>query len=144
MIEYKGKGYFSGKSHSFKATLTPQPGRGGSATKEIVVEGTWHQNSKFTTGGHGSFHDVSGPKEVVTAVGAEASGEMGPMETRKLWELVAKGIREGDFELASREKTRIEVRFSCFRDRLGILISGSRTKCGSGERTRQPAGCRGR
>ncbi|KAJ7353619.1 hypothetical protein DFH08DRAFT_857338 [Mycena albidolilacea] len=108
VIEYKGKGYFSGKSHSFKATLTPQPGRGGSATKEIVVEGTWHQNSKFTTGGHGSFHDVSGPKEVVTAVGAEASGEMGPMETRKLWELVAKGIREGDFELASREKTRIE------------------------------------
>ncbi|KAJ7875368.1 hypothetical protein B0H14DRAFT_2716328 [Mycena olivaceomarginata] len=101
VIEYKGKGYFSGKSHSFKATLTPQPGRGGSATKEIVVEGTWHQNSKFTTGGHGSFHDVSGPE-------GEASGEMGPMETRKLWELVAKGIREGDFELASREKTRIE------------------------------------
>ncbi|KAJ6476262.1 hypothetical protein C8R45DRAFT_1009405 [Mycena sanguinolenta] len=108
VIEYKGKGYFSGKSHSFKATLTPQPGHGGSATKEIVIEGTWHQNSKFTTGGHGQFHDVSMPKEIVTAVGGEAGGEMGPMETRKLWELVAKGIREGDFELAQREKTRIE------------------------------------
>jgi len=107
VIEYKGKGYFSGKSHSFKATLTPQPGMGG-ATKEIIIEGTWHQNSKFHAGGHGTFHDVSAPKEEVTAVGGEATGEMGPMETRKLWELVAKGIREGDFELASREKSRIE------------------------------------
>ncbi|KAK7019039.1 hypothetical protein R3P38DRAFT_2715091 [Favolaschia claudopus] len=104
VIDYKGKGYFSGKSHSFKATLTPQGGGG----KDIVVEGTWHQNSKFTSGGHGIFHDVSTPKEIVTAIGGEPSGEMGPMETRKLWELVAKGIREGDFDLASKEKTRIE------------------------------------
>ncbi|KAJ7819509.1 hypothetical protein B0H13DRAFT_2378346 [Mycena leptocephala] len=100
VIEYKGKGYFSGKSHSFKATLTPQPGMGGSATKEI--------NSHFVTGGHGPFHDVSAPKEEVTAVGGESGGKMGPMETRKLWELVSKGIRESDFETASREKTRIE------------------------------------
>ncbi|KAJ7147309.1 hypothetical protein C8R46DRAFT_1129959 [Mycena filopes] len=108
VIEYKGKGYFSGKSHSFKATLTPQPGMGGAASKEIVVEGLWHQTSKLVTGGHGPFHDVSAPKEEVTAVGGAAGGEMGPMETRKLWELVSKGIREGDFDTASKEKTRIE------------------------------------
>jgi hypothetical protein len=114
VIEYKGKGYFSGKSHSFKATLTPQPGMGGSATKEIVIEGLWHQNSHFVTGGHGPFHDVSAPKEEVTAVGGESGGKMGPMETRKLWELVSKGIRESDFETASREKTRIEVCFLFF------------------------------
>ncbi|KAJ7468621.1 hypothetical protein FB451DRAFT_1256795 [Mycena latifolia] len=107
VIEYKGKGYFSGKSHSFKATLTPQPGMGGAATKEIVVEGLWHQHSKFIAGGNGPFHDVSAPKEEVQAIGGNG-GEMGEMETRKLWELVAKGIREGDFETASREKTRIE------------------------------------
>jgi len=108
VIEYKGKGYFSGKSHSFKATLTPQPGMGGAATKEIVIEGLWHQNSHFVTGGHGPFHDVSAPKEEVTAVGGESGGKMGPMETRKLWELVSKGIRESDFDTASKEKTRIE------------------------------------
>jgi len=103
VIEYKGKGYFSGKSHSFKATLTPQHG------KELAVEGLWHQSSKFIAGGGGSFHDVSAPKEEVHAVGGEGpAGEMGEMETRKLWELVSKGIREGDFETASREKTRIE------------------------------------
>ncbi|KAF7307762.1 hypothetical protein MKEN_01136300 [Mycena kentingensis (nom. inval.)] len=105
-IEYKGKGYFSGKSHSFKATLSPQPGHGGRG--DVAVEGTWHQTSKYVSGGSGQFHDVSAPKEEVTAVGGEASGEMGGMETRKLWELVAKGIREGDYDLASREKTRIE------------------------------------
>nr|GAT60448.1 predicted protein [Mycena chlorophos] len=102
-IEYKGKGYFSGKAHTFKATLSPIHSSG-----DIVVEGTWHQNSKITHGGSGSFHDVSAPKEEVTAVGAEAGGEMGGMETRKLWQFVSKGIREGDFDSASKEKTRIE------------------------------------
>ena len=31
-------------------------------------------------------------------------------ESRKLWGLVSNGIREGDYETASREKSRIEVR----------------------------------
>ncbi|GLB44634.1 putative OSBP family protein [Lyophyllum shimeji] len=91
--------------------------------------GTWHERSKFTrtTGGpakehvlegktrgkHGVeedwFHDVSEDGKVeVTAVGGEPNGEMGDFETRRLWALVAKGIREGDFETASREKSRIE------------------------------------
>jgi len=121
MIEYKGKGYFSGKSHSFKATVTPQPGmNNGAGAGEHVVEGTWHTNSKFTKGGKaqfvkygGLFHDVETvPKEEVTAFGGNGNGDMGEFESRLLWKLVAKGIREGDFELASREKTRIEVRFN--------------------------------
>ena len=36
--------------------------------------------------------------------------EMNDWESRKLWQFVAKGIREGDFETASREKSKIEVR----------------------------------
>ncbi|KAK7062614.1 Oxysterol-binding protein 4 [Paramarasmius palmivorus] len=108
-IEYKGKGYFSGKSHSFKATLTPAPGTGGSA-KEHVIEGLWHLNSKFISGPRSGteFHDVTGAKEEVTAIGGESDGKMGDFETRQLWKLVAKGIREGDFETASREKGKIE------------------------------------
>ncbi|KAF5353276.1 hypothetical protein D9756_003683 [Leucocoprinus leucothites] len=114
-IEYKGKGYFSGKSHQFKATVVPLPGMGGSATKEQVVEGLWHDKSKYTKGPHASssatesFHDVaSRQKEVVTVVGGEPDGSQGDFETRKLWNLVAKGIREGDYEVASKEKSRIE------------------------------------
>ena len=38
LIEYKDKGYFSGKSHSFKATMTPMPGMGGQGKRETVIE----------------------------------------------------------------------------------------------------------
>ncbi|KAF8637163.1 hypothetical protein AX17_003067 [Amanita inopinata Kibby_2008] len=112
-IEYKGKGYFSGKSHSFKATVAPAPGQGGQGNgQEHVIEGTWHQTSKFTKGGRAwpttDFHDVNGPKEEVIAIGGNGNGEMGEFESRQLWSQVAKGIREGDFDLAGREKSRIE------------------------------------
>jgi hypothetical protein len=107
-IEYKGKGYFSGKSHTFKATMIPIPGQGGASPKETVVEGTWHESSKFTKGLAGNFYEVvSSAKEEVKPL--EWSAELGEEETRRLWFLVAKGIREGDFDLASREKSRIEV-----------------------------------
>ena len=48
--------------------------------------------------------------------------EQDEWESRKLWCLVAKGIREGDFETASREKSKIEViiSFSQFLKLLGI------------------------
>jgi len=105
-IEYKGKGYFGGKSHQYKATLV---GPTGATT---VAEGLWDTVSKVTstrsryveTGE--VFVDVTGAKEEVTVKPVEEQGEW---ETRKLWELVAKGIRTGDYEIASREKTRIEV-----------------------------------
>ena len=78
-----------------------------------TIEGTWHQSSKFTKGGYdwpvAEFHNVSAPKEEVTAVGGDGDGEMGEFETRQLWKLVAKGIREGNFEMAGKEKSRIEV-----------------------------------
>ena len=106
-LEYKGKGYFSGKSHSFKATVAPMPGQGGQGRGDIVVEGTWHETSKFKGGG-GNFHDTDlHVKEAVVPL--EWTEESGELETRKLWHLVAKGIREGDFELASREKSKIEA-----------------------------------
>lgn len=80
-----------------------------------MIDGTWHLNSKFTKGSHkafapaptGFFHDMTAlpPQHVDTTPLAK----MGEWETRRLWGLVAKGIREGDFEGASREKGRIEV-----------------------------------
>ena len=44
-------------------------------------------------------------KEEVTVAPVE---EMDEWESRRLWRYVAKGIREGDFEMASREKSKIE------------------------------------
>jgi hypothetical protein len=109
-IEYKGKGYFTGKSHTFKATISPLPGMGGSS-QEHIVEGLWHEKSKFTKGPSTGdvFYDIeTTSRENATVVGGEQNGSQGNFETRKLWNLVAKGIKEGDYELASREKSRIE------------------------------------
>lgn len=100
-IEYKGKGYFSGKSHSFKAIVTPP----GSSNPKHTAEGVWHETSKID--GADTFTDVRGPKEEVLVKDIEQQDEW---ETRKLWGHVSKGIRSGDFETASKEKTKIEVR----------------------------------
>ncbi|KAG1744420.1 hypothetical protein EDB19DRAFT_1894562 [Suillus lakei] len=100
-IEYKGKGYFSGKSHTFKATLTPPSHVHASPH---VIEGTWHTTSKDSHSGT-AFHDVTSPKEEITVAPLEEQGEW---ESRKLWHGVAKGIREGDFESAATFKGKIE------------------------------------
>jgi hypothetical protein len=79
-----------------------------------VVEGQWDAITNVTSGTSkyaksGSvFTDVRGPKEEVNVAPLEEQGEW---ETRKLWEKVANGIRTGDFDTASKEKTKIEVRF---------------------------------
>lgn len=98
-IEYKGKGYFSGKSHTFKATVTPPH----SSNAAHTIEGLWHEVSKTSTGE--TFTDVRGPKEEVVVKPIEEQGEW---ETRNLWKAVAKGIRGGDYDTASKEKTKIE------------------------------------
>ena len=45
------------------------------------------------------------PKEEATVCPVEKQSDW---ESRKLWEKVAKGIRTGDYETASREKSKIE------------------------------------
>lgn len=114
VIDYKGKGYFSGKPHSFKAQVYPplpgfKPTSTGdlplpSTTAKFVAEGTWTGTSKLKNGP--PFTDVTGPKVEVQVADVESMGEF---ESRKLWKEVARGIRSGDFELASREKSKIEV-----------------------------------
>ncbi|GJJ09161.1 hypothetical protein Clacol_003383 [Clathrus columnatus] len=98
-INYSGRGYFSGKTHSFKALVTPP----GSTSVKHTIEGQWHTTSKDSKGF--VFHDVTGLKEEIIVAPID---EQGQWESRRLWKLVAKGIREGDYDLASTEKSRIE------------------------------------
>ena len=46
------------------------------------------------------------PKEEVTV--APISDEMDPFESRRLWQKVADGIRTQNYDVASREKSKIE------------------------------------
>lgn len=70
-----------------------------------TLEGQWNATSKNIKTS-ATFTDVTGDKEEVSVRALDVQDEW---ESRKLWAKVAKGIREGDFETASREKTKIEV-----------------------------------
>ena len=96
-IEYKGKGYFSGKMHSFKATLVPNGGQSGPSS---TFEGQWSEKGK-KVGGAEDWLDVTEQKEEVTVGPVD---KMVDFESRKLWRLVAQGIRTGDYDLAARDK----------------------------------------
>ena len=91
----------------------------GSNNAKRTYEGLWHTTSKDAKTGE-TFHNVEGPKEEVTVA---ALDEMDEWESRKLWRHVAKGIREGDFETASREKSKIEVRPSSSSPLGGVPMS---------------------
>lgn len=54
------------------------------------------------------FTDATLPRMEVSVKPIEEQGEW---ESRKLWEKVAKGIRSGAYDEASKDKTRIEVSF---------------------------------
>jgi hypothetical protein len=101
-IEYKGKGYFGGKSHSFKATVTH------SSSGKIVqtYEGQWTGISHIGGSKGQVFLDTSAPKEEITV---KPIYEQDEWESRRLWQKVAQGIRSANYDEASKEKSRIEV-----------------------------------
>lgn len=98
-IEYKGRGYFSGKAHSFKATVTK-----GSTTIQ-TYEGQWDGVSHIGSSKGPVFFDASKPKTEIQVTPVDTQG---PWESRKLWQTVANGIRSGDYDAAGKDKSRIE------------------------------------
>lgn len=112
-IEWKGKGWISGKPHSFKATVSNSPAK--SASPLYVISGEWHESSKYAKGTKGSlaregdlFLDVASASKNWKPVSVRPTGEQGPMESRVVWQDVADGIRRGDFDRATAAKTKLE------------------------------------
>ncbi|OCF59364.1 oxysterol binding protein [Kwoniella mangroviensis CBS 10435] len=99
-IDYKGKGYFSGKSHSFKASIANASGK-----SVQTYEGQWTGKSHIGGSKGPIFLDTTAPKEEVTVRDVSQQTEW---ESRKLWVNVAKGIRTGNYDEAGKDKTRIE------------------------------------
>lgn len=106
-INYSGKGYFSGKSHTYKAEIShvSQP-----KSPFYTIEGEWSAVSKFKGkspdgSSNATFWDASTPRREVEVAPVDQQGDS---ESRKVWKKVADGIRSGDFDTASREKSRIE------------------------------------
>ncbi|KAJ9107145.1 hypothetical protein QFC19_002805 [Naganishia cerealis] len=97
-IDYKGKGWVSGKAHSYKATLS----HNGKSIRSY--EGTWTAIGKVAKSDE-VFTDATVPK---TEVSVKPIEEQKDWESRKLWRATAQGIRSGDYDAASRDKSRIE------------------------------------
>jgi len=104
-INYAGKGYFSGKAHSFKAGIAPS----AQPTHPLYsIEGEWAGVSKYkgkAPGKDTTFWDASSERREVQV---KPLAEQGDMESRKVWAKTAEGIRAGNFDAASKDKTRIE------------------------------------
>ncbi|GAA93761.1 hypothetical protein E5Q_00407 [Mixia osmundae IAM 14324] len=104
-IEYKGKGYFGGKSHSFKASVAKSAK--DISSPDHVIEGQWNAKSSYTKGSHSGkpFHDATKDFPEIAVAPIE---EQDTMESRRIWKEVADGIRKGNFEAASAAKTKLE------------------------------------
>ncbi|UZJ54407.1 hypothetical protein CBS101457_003727 [Exobasidium rhododendri] len=106
-INYSGKGYFSGKAHCFKSTISPvsQPSHA-----LYTIEGEWSGVSKFkgaspSKGKDAVFWEATSEREEIDVEPIEKQGEM---ESRKVWQKTAEGIRSQNYDAASKDKTRIE------------------------------------
>ncbi|EGG05486.1 uncharacterized protein MELLADRAFT_48789 [Melampsora larici-populina 98AG31] len=113
VIDYKGKGYFSGKPHTFIAKIYSSP----ESKKSIYhIEGQWNGISKFVKeipcffkssgGSQEIFLDQTEEKHLVISV--KDLDQQDVYESRKVWKDVADGIRKGDFESASAAKSKLE------------------------------------
>jgi len=112
-ITYTGKGWgWNSVAHTFKAVVT-QPLLSSSNSKPVPLytfEGQWDAKA-INTVTKAEFTDTGkdgkdGHKELVTVAPPEE--QKGLFESRKLWQVVAEGIRTGNFEVAARDKARIE------------------------------------
>lgn len=110
-IDYSGKGWLSGKKNSFIATLYPT-GR----DKEVLYNcaGQWTKAFEMHRGAakHNSsstLMDRWDPAATATTpLRVAPLEEQLPLESRRAWARVARGIQQGDMDAVGREKGIIE------------------------------------
>lgn len=114
VIEYSGKGYFSGKKNTFKARIFKS--FKDSKKKEnalYTISGQWSEKSTIAKGASTPssskdevFFDASNSKPQHLTV--KPIEEQHPLESRKAWQSVAEAIVKGDYDLIHEEKTKLE------------------------------------
>lgn len=110
-IDYSGKGWVSGKKNSFTATLYPTGNEkdvlynaSGQWTKTFdIYSGAAKKNSTDTL--VDTWNPAAHPMTALTVAPIE---KQHPLESRRAWSNVAKGIAAGDMDFVGREKSKIE------------------------------------
>lgn len=95
------QGYFSGKSHTFAAKVSPHP----VSSPSYTIEGQWNASSKIVSVSSSASSKrfkkgdefVEGERKF-DEIGTEEVEAMGEWESRRVWKEVADGIRKGDFD----------------------------------------------
>lgn len=113
VIEYSGRGYFSGKKNTFKARIFED--KLASAHKEkalATISGQWSSKSYIAKGAEKPsskgelFYDAMAKKPEGLTV--KPIADQHELESRRAWEKVAAAIHKGDNELIHQEKSLIE------------------------------------
>lgn len=113
-IEYSGKGYFSGKKNTFKATIEKNSAIG---TPLYTIKGQWSGVSKITGPDTPEQVFLDATKQEVSELQVKDIELQNEFETRKAWKTVAEAIKLGDFELIHKEKSDIEINQRIYRKR---------------------------
>jgi len=114
VIEYSGRGYFSGKKNTFKARIFKNYEESKKKENALyTVSGQWSEKSTFCKGsGTPSsskdeiFFDAANEKAQHLTV--KPLEEQHPLESRKAWYSVAEAIKSGDYDLIHSEKSKLE------------------------------------
>lgn len=112
VLEYSGRGYFSGKKNSFKARIYKNSKESKAKENAIyTISGQWSGSSKILKKNQTEsalFYDATRtPAEHLKVKPIE---EQHFLESRKAWKDVAAAIKAGDFDLISQTKTELEER----------------------------------
>lgn len=114
VIDYSGRGYFSGKKNTFKARIYPDKLASGTKEKAIAtISGQWSGKSYIekgaTTPSSSSselFYDAAKKSPELLVV--KPIEEQNELESRKAWQKVADAVRKGDYDSIHEEKTQLE------------------------------------
>lgn len=112
VLEYSGRGYFSGKKNSFKARIFKDFKDSKDKDKALyTITGQWSGISKiFQSGKHKDdgvlFYDAS--KSPTELLNVKDIKDQHPLESRRAWKDVAEAIKQGDYENITKSKTELE------------------------------------
>ncbi|AQZ10654.1 HES1 (YOR237W) and KES1 (YPL145C) [Zygosaccharomyces parabailii] len=110
VLEYSGRGYFSGKKNTFKARIFKDAKDIKDKDKALyTITGQWSGLSKISRSGKRDgvlFYDAS--KSPAETLNVKDIQEQHPLESRRAWRDVADAIRQGDYEKITKTKTELE------------------------------------
>lgn len=114
VIDYAGRGYFSGKKNSFKARIFKDKLTSSSKENALVtIAGQWSGKSYITKGSQTPSSSsgelfYSATEKTPEHLVVKPIEKQHKLESRKAWEKVATATRAGNYDLISKEKSLIE------------------------------------